>query len=88
MIDLCFEGDDGALEGEVIEFELQLELTSFEWGGLRACHEDAPDSVWDPIDNVSSEYKNTYSAVSSPASLFNLGIMASICINIKDIFDR
>jgi hypothetical protein len=54
MVDLGLEAHDGALEGEVIQFELDLELSALEGGGFGASDVDAPDSVLIGDDGVTS----------------------------------
>ncbi len=45
MINLGFEWDNGGFEREVLELELDFELSSFEGGLLRTCNEDFPQTI-------------------------------------------
>ncbi len=45
MEDLCFEWNEGAFKGKVIEFELNLELSVFEGGLLRPGNVDVPGGI-------------------------------------------
>lgn len=45
-------GDNGSFKGEVIEFELDLELSSFEGWGFRTCDEDDPEVIFFFGDDV------------------------------------
>lgn len=78
MIDLCLEGDDGSFEGEIIEFELELELSLFEWGLLWSSDEDTPNSFLFFDDFVASKWSIKYAPSSYWTSLLSLGSMASL----------
>jgi hypothetical protein len=53
VVNIGFEGNNWSLEGEVVQLELNLELTSVEWSLLRTCNVDLPQGVAF-LDNVES----------------------------------
>ena len=73
VVDLGLEGDHRPLEGEVVQFELNLELAALEGGLLGSRHEDVPDGVVDLVHDVAPRSKDEYSLVSSCTSLLSLG---------------
>lgn len=53
MVDRSLDGNDGPLEGEVVELKLDLELPALEGSGLGAEDEDAPQRIVGLDDLVS-----------------------------------
>ena len=45
MVDFSLEGNDWSLEGKVVQFELDLELPTLEWGLFRSSHEYTPQGI-------------------------------------------
>lgn len=53
MVDGSFDGDNWALEGEVVELKLDFELSALEGSGLGAEDEDAPERIVSLDDLIS-----------------------------------
>ena len=52
VVDLGFEGDDRSFEGEVVELELDGEVSSFEGRGFWSCDVNVPKVVLLLNDNI------------------------------------
>lgn len=53
MVNLSLDGDDWPFEGEVVQFELDLELPTLKWSGFRTEDEDAPERIVSLDDLIS-----------------------------------
>ena len=55
MVDFGEHGDGGWFEREVVEFKLDLELSSGEWRSLGPSQEDSPFSILLNIYDIAAE---------------------------------
>jgi len=78
MENLGSETNNGSFEREVIEFELDLELSSFKGWGLWSCDGDNPESRLFSDDNVISKWMGVYCPASSFCSLTSLACIKEI----------